>query len=471
MLYIIFNYKSKLLKSLIKKEILLVFISQYINLSKIILFLIMQFNKIKFSSNNLIFLLLLSIPICAIAGNLLINLNIILTSIIGIFIIIKDKDYAFIKEYSELFLVVFFFFIIFSITIFFQITLIKTFLLIKFLFYTITIVYFLKKNEGVLLKIFQFYGIVCLILSVDIIFQSYFSINILGFENKYEYNSSFYGEEKLAGFHILFFSFFAIFFLPNILKKSFYRNLLLLILLIIIPFSIYLSLNRISLITYLLGLVFFFILSDARAKILTTFSLLIFIFLAFNHPDQKYAKSYHGFFNHGTIIIEKTFESYSNNKVINDKRNNNSKKIDEINKNRYTGSGHAVLFGNALYIWEKNKLFGVGYKQFYKKCRELKSNICSTHPHNIYLDILVSFGLLGIFSFIILLMSLLKKSIKIIFIKNNKNNIVNCFFITNIMFFFPFLSSGSILKSYLGFFAFTLIAFSIFIFNNKKLKI
>lgn len=428
----------------------------------------MRLNQIKFNSNNLIFLLLLSMPICAIAGNLLINFNLILTSILGVFIIIKDQKYTFLKENSELVILVFFFLIIFLITFFLQTSLIKTFLLIKFLLYTITIVHFLKKNENVLLKILVFYGIVCLVLAIDVIFQSYFSINILGFENKYEYNSSFYGEEKLAGFHILFFSFFAIFFLPNIFKKKFYGDFLLLILLIIIPFSIYLSLNRISLIIYLLGLIFFFILSDSRSKILTTISLLIFIFLAFNHPDQKYIKKYDSFFFHGTKIIKKTFESYSNIKEINNTRNNNSNKIEEIKKNRYIGSGHAVLFSNALFIWKENKLFGIGYKQFYKKCLELKSNICSTHPHNIYLDILVSFGLIGIVPFIILLMSLLKKSIKIIAIKNNKNNLVNCFFITNMMFFFPFQSSGSILKSYLGFFAFILIAFSIFVFNSKK---
>ena len=172
----------------------------------------MHINQIKINPNNLIFLLLLSMPICAIAGNLLINLNIVLTSIIGCFIIIKKRKFIFFKKDFELFFLILFFLIIFLISIILQTSVSKVFLLIKFLLFTFTIVYFLKNNEKLISKIFLFYGIVCLVLSIDVIFQSYFNKNIFGFVNEYEYNSSFYGEEKLAGFHILFFSFFSIFF-------------------------------------------------------------------------------------------------------------------------------------------------------------------------------------------------------------------------------------------------------------------
>ena len=426
----------------------------------------MHINQIKINPNNLIFLLLLSMPICAIAGNLLINLNIVLTSIIGCFIIIKKRKFIFFKKDFELFFLILFFLIIFLISIILQTSVSKVFLLIKFLLFTFTIVYFLKNNEKLISKIFLFYGIVCLVLSIDVIFQSYFNKNIFGFVNEYEYNSSFYGEEKLAGFHILFFSFFSIFFLPNIFKNKLYKNLLLFTLLVIFPLSIFLSLNRISLISYFVGLIFLLILSKNRTKkILSLVSIPLFIFLAINHPDQKYMQKYQSFILHGSMIVEKTLESYSDiNKLNDNKKNNFEDKIE----NRYTGTGHAALFSNAIYIWKDNKWFGVGYKQFYKKCRELKTHICSTHPHNIYLDILTSFGLVGILPFILILLSLLKKSIEIIVSKNNKANLINCLFITNMIFFFPLQSSGSIFKSYFGFFTFTLIALSISIFNNNK---
>ena len=427
----------------------------------------MQFNQIKVNPNNLIFFLLLTMPICAIAGNLFINLNIILTSIIGILILFKNHHFRFLKETSEIILLSLFFLLIFIFTIFYQVTIPKTFLLVKFLFFTITIIYFLKRNENALSKIFLFYGIICFVLSIDVIFQSYFSKNILGYLNNYEYNSSFYGEEKLAGFHILFFSFFTISFLPGVFKKKIYQNLFLFFILIIIPFSIFLSLNRISLITYFMGLIIFFILSDQRKKILIILSLPVFLLLIFSHPDQKYIKKYQSFFIHGSMIIERTFESYSDiNKIVESKKNDSKLEI----KKRYTGTGHAVLFSTAFFIWKDNKWFGIGYKQFYEKCVELNSHICSTHPHNIFLDILVSFGIIGALPFLILLLSLFKKSIRIIISNKNDDKFLHCLFITNIMFFFPLQSSGSILKSYLGFFGFTLIALSIFYFNNYHRK-
>ena len=404
-------------------------------------------------------------PVCAIAGNLLININITLVSILGISLIIKNNRFFFFKEYLELIFLSFFFLISFLIIIYFKALIPKSFLIIKFLIYTVSIVYFLKNNKNVLNKIFIFYSVICLILAIDVIFQSYFLKNIFGIKNIYNYNSSFYGEEKLAGFHILFFSFFSIFFLTDIFKNRTLNNLSLLFILVVVPFSIYLSLNRISFIIYFLGLLIYFFLSNFRKKVLVLISLPLFTFLILSHPDKKYKKIYQSFFNHGSMIVEKTLETYSDiNKIAQFKKNNSELEIQK----RYTGTGHAVLFSNALFIWKENKWLGVGYKQFYKKCRELNSHICSTHPHNIYLDILVSFGVFGLLPFAIMLIVLLKKSIKIIILQKYNHKIIHSLFITNIMFFFPLQSSGSILKSYLGFYAFTLIALSIYVFNMKE---
>lgn len=427
----------------------------------------MQFILKRLSANFFLFLLLLIMPLCAIAGNLAINLNITLVALLGIFLIIKNKRLVLLKKYSELLFLLLFFIISFFIVIYLQTLIPKSFLIIKFLFFTVSIIYFLENNRDVVKKIFIFYSLICLVLAIDVIFQSYFSINILGFKNNYDFNSSFYGEEKLAGFHILFFSFFTIFFIPDVFKKEIYKNIILILILIIIPLSIYLSLNRISILMYLFGLLIFFFLSEFRKKILIIISLFAFVFLVVGHPDQKYIESYKGFFTHGSQLIHETLNNYSEIKAnIKNKESTTESRLEK----KYTGSGHAVLFSNAFYIWNENKIIGVGYKQFYQKCLDLESQICSTHPHNIYLDILVSFGILGILPLIIVLLNLFVKSIKIIFFKSFDKKIIYSLFLTNIIFFFPLQSSGSILKSYLGFFAFTLISYSIFVFNNLYKK-
>ena len=160
----------------------------------------MQINQIKINIDNIIFFLLLTIPLCAIAGNLLINLNILLTSILGILLILKNKKFNLFKENPELIILTIFFLLSFLISVYLQSSILKSFLTIKFLIYTISIVYFLNNNDYAFKKILFFHSIICLILVADVILQSYLSRNIFGIKNNFNFNSSFYGDEKLAGF-------------------------------------------------------------------------------------------------------------------------------------------------------------------------------------------------------------------------------------------------------------------------------
>ena len=72
----------------------------------------MQANQFKFNIESSIYLLILSIPLCAISGNLLLNSNLILTSLLGTFLIVKNKKFFF-KENFELIILSIFFLIFF----------------------------------------------------------------------------------------------------------------------------------------------------------------------------------------------------------------------------------------------------------------------------------------------------------------------------------------------------------------------
>ena len=101
-----------------------------------------------------------------------------------------------------------------------------------------------------------------------------------------------------------------------------------------------------------------------------------------------------------------------------------------------------------MFIWEKNKFLGIGYKNFYIKCAEYKLLRCSTHPHNYYLDILVTVGLLGLMVLIIYLFFITLRSLQYlkIYYNNKERKNFNQLFILLINFliiFFPFKSSGS----------------------------
>ena len=142
----------------------------------------MQINQIKFDSGLLIYLLILSLPLCAIGGNLLINLNLFLTSVVGLILMIKNKEFDLFKENLELILLFLFFLIFFFINFYLQASVLKSFLVIKYFFFASSIVYFLKNYDYSLKKIFFFYSIICLFLIIDVIFQSYFSKNIFWYK-------------------------------------------------------------------------------------------------------------------------------------------------------------------------------------------------------------------------------------------------------------------------------------------------
>ena len=67
------------------------------------------------------------------------------------------------------------------------------------------------------------------------------------------------------------------------------------------------------------------------------------------------------------------------------------------------------FFSSATQIWQKNKYFGVGLKNFRYVCDEKKFDkftqkkfLCSTHPHNLYLEILSETGLIDLYFFLVL---------------------------------------------------------------------
>ena len=105
----------------------------------------------------------------------------------------------------------------------------------------------------------------------------------------------------------------------------------------------------------------------------------------------------------------------------------------------------------AIEIWKQNKIFGNGIKSFRVKCQkvitEQKRGLCSNHPHNYYLEILVDLGIAGI-----LLVMLIALTFIIFLAKNyknlRKNNLQNLFLLAAIISLFlevfPFKSSGSI---------------------------
>ena len=142
--------------------------------------------------------------------------------------------------------------------------------------------------------------------------------------------------------------------------------------------------------------------------------------------------------------------------------------------------GHYLL---SLKIFKDHIIFGTGTKGFRYLCRNkiyiLENNDgCSTHPHNTYLQILVSNGLFG-FSFLIFALLYI---IREIFICRKSINLLNKFdkyeiskaiaisaIFTNI---WPIIPSGNFFNNWLSMFYFYPIGFYLFFkyVNEKKTR-
>ena len=125
------------------------------------------------------------------------------------------------------------------------------------------------------------------------------------------------------------------------------------------------------------------------------------------------------------------------------------------NKSFFKGDYSRIMY--SAYEVSKEKFFiGSGIKSFQNECNELykinKKLLCAPHAHNLYLEILVSTGILGLFIFVFFIFKIILENVKIIINKNNinKKNLVILSLILIISEVFPLRSYGSILQTVNG---------------------
>jgi O-antigen ligase len=401
--------------------------------------------------------LLALFPISFILGNLVINLHVLIFITLGCIYLNKKK----IKLNEKFPILVFLFFCLFLIisSIYNQANVEKSLLFLRILIFYYISILLLKDKIFNLKIIFNIFSITVIIVCLDLIFQYFVGYNITGLKSQRFGVTSFFGDERVAGSFLQYFSFFLIYIVfEKFDKKSFKNEIIKSLLIALISIAIFVSAQRMPMVIWLSFLIFYgaiFYKSRLKNVLFSIFVLGIFINL-FSSDNEK--KRYFSFYGNAKGIIENSINVYKVNK--------DEKKLNEIKnflaeQNFQTkkqlkfvaGSGHSNLFGNGIFIWNNNKFLGIGLKNFYAKCAEYKLLRCSTHPHNYYLDILVTVGLFGFTIIIIYLIFLILRSLqslKIYWEKNQKEkfNLTLIFFINFLMNFFPLKSSGSFFTTF-----------------------
>lgn len=300
---------------------------------------------------------------------------------------------------------------------------------IRFFLFFLFIYFFINFNQKFFFNLIKFYQIILFLFSIDIIFQSIFGFNVINLKpsidnpNRY---SGVFGTELVAGTFLFFLSIPIVsHIIGNFKNFSLNEKVYNFFFIIVISLAIIQTGDRMATLMYLSSIFLIFLFEVSLKKFLSLF-LVFFIFL---------------------III---FNNFSN---VQKRYTTLHKDLSDL-KN----FGYYRLFSSSINIWKENKFFGVGLKNYRKVCNTNVhdnhtnlSTLCSTHPHNSLLELLVETGLIGLVLFKIFIISVIsfiyqKKTLfrgKVFFKSFAIGLLLTLFF-----FLWPIKSSGSMFATF-----------------------
>ena len=342
---------------------------------------------------NLSKILLIMMPFFLITGPLLSEISILVISLSFLYISIKNNNYFYFSNIFFKFFFIFYTYLLFnSIINYYNYEIfLKSFSYIRFGIFFCGVFFLFDKDKSLAIKIF-ISAIICFtILIIDGYYQYFFDNNIFGYKvSDIGRVSSFFGEELILGSYIsrLYPIIFGLFLISPI-KNKFFFFILFAIIFILSEALVFLSGDRSAFFYINLSAIFTILLIKKykffRFTVLISSIFIIVIISVFNENAKN-------------RIINKTLNQTGLINIFSD--NKNKEQIYLFSKE------HNDHYLSAKKMFEKNKIIGIGPRNFRNYCNEEPykvSNLsCSTHPHNTYVQILSELGLIG-FTFIILI--------------------------------------------------------------------
>jgi len=351
-------------------------------------------------------------------------------------------------------------FIDYLIFIFFLLSLTSTLLNIKILGYFIffksildlrfVLFFFIIRNlikfNFVDIKILFLTTLVCTnFLSLDIIYQHISGQDLFGnrpFDGRF---NGIFEHEAIAGSYIQKFSLISLLFImiSNLNNKFIFLT----IFINILGIGILLSLDRMPFLIYLFSFIILIILlKKYRLLFISNLFIILLIFTLLFKNYEPIKKRYYSLNNE--INFSKIIYFF--------KKENNQNTEANIKNERVLIGDYSKIYKSVYYLWLEKPIIGSGVKSFQINCNKLsikeKDLTCSTHPHNIYFEILINQGLLGFLIFSLLIILLINNFIKVLFIQKYENEkIINIiFFAILIAELWPLRSYGSIFQTVNG---------------------
>lgn len=353
----------------------------------------------------------------------------------------------------------------------------KSLFYFRFFLFAFIVSQLLSLNNGLIKIISLIFCFVSIILSLDIFLQYITGYDIFSYKaglcvyptGEQNYNprdcerfSGFFGKEFIAGSFLSTYGLFFTFLSYYLIKKNKLKNFIFFILFIFLIFGIVISGERNAILSVILIFLFNFVFNKSLRKLLSLIFIFLVIiisisFLKFEHTKYRYL-------------------DWPTNYIM-------SKKGNIIQKLLTTSWGSHYLI--SYDIISNNLIFGKGYKSFRSECAKEKYNFenlnekynlnlessgCTTHPHNLYLEILAESGIFGFIIFFLILYFLIYKKYR----KRSKNTFNNTIVIFSLSiifsFLFPLRPTGSFSATVYGTNLWFFIGFYLFLVKNHKYK-
>ena len=139
-------------------------------------------------------------------------------------------------------------------------------------------------------------------------------------------------------------------------------------------------------------------------------------------------------------------------------------------KINYFSKQHETFTITSIELFKKNPFFGVGPNNYRRECGSIKlkylENNCSTHPHNVFFQLVAETGILGIFYYLIINLFIFYKIIKFLFAK--KDGELELFLLLPIFYYMnPFFPSGNFFNNWYTTIGLISLPFYIYLTNKK----
>ncbi len=357
---------------------------------------------------------------------------------------------------------------------------------IRFVLLSVAIIYFFEKiikNKSLNSNFLNFFLIIFLFIIFDSIIQFLIGTNLFGQEIQNHRVSGIFGNELVLGSFLLYalpltLSLLLLFDF-DIKKKQIYLVLFFSFYLI----AIYISAGRTPIFLTILFLIIIFFFEKKFRKIILK-CLSIFVLFVICEANYEFGKTrlFHKVFFITFIQITDHFyhpPDNPNNEATSQEKKMNKKELSFKNKTKnffdslvVFSDDHQNHYLLALKLFKEKPFLGNGPKGFRNYCRNVKYDppvgICSTHPHNLFFQILSELGLVGIFFYLLGIFFLVYKLINsFLFKKKSRNN--SLFFIITIgllILIFPITPSGNFFNNWISIVNYYYIGIYIYLYNQ-----